>query len=307
LLHETQKPADEEIAYRRAETLLSEVVAADPSNLEWQAKLITVRTNFAEFFEEQQKLAMAESVLRSALAQAEKAATLNSDQFEAQTKIALVLTGLGRVLDKRGQDHAAEDCYRRSAELRKNMVENYPSIPHFVSELARNLNLLAKLIARQPGREQEAVQAASAAVQYQRTANKLSPNVPYLRRQLFELLSDFAEFLLKTGDHPQAGSVAMELSTLAVRDKRGSYTGAAILAKCLALVKKDPGLSPAQRTVLVEKYANLAIRLLAEALKKGEIDAAKLQQDDAFASLAGRRAFQDLIGVAVKSSGTHPR
>jgi hypothetical protein len=151
------------------------------------------------------------------------------------------------------------------------------------------------------------VQAATAAVQYQRSACRLSPDALFLRVRLFELLSDFAEILLATGDHAQAGSTAVELSTLAVRDKRGSYSGATILAKCVALAEKDPNLPSAQRTRLVEKYANLAIRLLAEALKRGETDAAKLRQDEVFAGLAGRPAFQELIGISAKGSAPHPR
>jgi hypothetical protein len=78
-------------------------------------------------------------------------------------------------------------------------------------------------------------------------------------------------------------------------DPAADYTAAAGgLAQCVAVVEKDPALSPEQRRQQATSYGDRAMALLREAVAKG-LKNADLLKDEDFDPIRNREDFQKLL------------
>ncbi len=73
------------------------------------------------------------------------------------------------------------------------------------------------------------------------------------------------------------------------------YRGGAFLARCVPLAAADARLDANRRTDLARTYADRAIELLRESLRKGYSGIDALKSDRCFDALRSRGDFRDLL------------
>jgi serine/threonine-protein kinase len=198
------------------------------------------------------------------------------------------------LLKRNGQTADAARAYERSRELRRRVVELDPEQVGYRVELAMTCHNLG-LALWELGRSEEAAAVTREAAELRAEAFRQVPtNDEYRRGALrdYRLLADFARDLGRTAEAAEAlGSFA----ALAAGRPGELYDAAHDLARTArAAGAGKPALSDADRAQR-ERLGGLALGALAEAVRVGFRDAARLHSDPAFAALRDREEYRRLL------------
>jgi hypothetical protein len=105
---------------------------------------------------------------------------------------------------------AAEHYHREAVAIRKKLVDDFPNVPDFRSELGASLNNLA-MVRKDRGDLAEARQFLEQAVGHQQAARKTNPGNATYRQFLRNHYWELTEVLVRMKEHAEAAKAAAEL------------------------------------------------------------------------------------------------
>ena len=101
--------------------------------------------------------------------------------------------------------------------------------------------------------------------------------------------------LIRLRGHREAARVAGELTRIQPEDSNDAYDAACYVSLCVPLAEKDAELPESQRQVVAERYADRAVDLLREAIRKGYTNAGHMKKDQHLDPLRRRADFKKLL------------
>src|SRR5262249_25110709 len=137
--------------------------------------------------------------------------------------------------------------------------------------------------------------AVNKALAHQRKAIALAPQLVAYRRTLGKHYGTLAEIELAAARPAAAAAAALERGKLRPRDPNEQYLGGADLASAAALVGKGKERLAPEEEAERNRYADLAMAALRQAVAAGFSDRARLEQDRALAPLRAREDFRRLL------------
>jgi serine/threonine-protein kinase len=190
-----------------------------------------------------------------------------------------------------GNPAGALESMTKTHEIRRALVKANPRNATYRTDLGRILINLSAVFAAL-GRKREALEAARQSVEEHRTVFAQAPQVPRYRSVLAHALKSRVRFSLENGLPAEAARMALELKKLCPTDGRELYEA----AKCLAHAAVSAGKKAEPSSLAdAERYADLAVVTLREAIAAGLPGDARPHTYPAFTILRGRRDFQDLL------------
>jgi serine/threonine protein kinase len=281
--------------WREARRLLEEARRRRPANDEYAKQLGTILGNLGSLLGNQRRSGAGEH-LASACDEYRDLVARNPDVPTYRSLLAHGLSNLGVFQRDTAQFREAKQTYREAEDLRRRLAADFPSNPHFRSEVGRVLHQRAVLAAREGevvasrvpalvgGPAARAVQRAflregcgllEQAISWHEALVKEHPGKDYVQL-LREDYSALARFRIALGEPDEAARVAELLPPLRPRDPGVCVSAGWILAHCAALAASDSGLSPAERLGRRQAYADRAVQRLREARECGEKDLDRL-------------------------------
>jgi serine/threonine protein kinase/tetratricopeptide (TPR) repeat protein len=288
------RPPEAEQAFRRAVDLMEKVVADAPADLDAWDSLLDANGRLATFLAETKQVEEAEKAFRRNLDRWERLIPKTPGTPRYRDRLARDTFNLGYLLETHGRPRDGEQLYRRSAAGYQRLAEEYPTVPSYHTNLAYVLRGLGMLIR---GRDlRESCRLLEQAIEQWRLARKAAPRDPGLREALGRTYGLLASYRVDLGAHREAASAAAQVPP----DFTGPGTGysfqATILAQCVPLAEKDPELTEDQHRQQALAYADQAMQLLRQAVKRGHKDVNFLRKDPGLESLRRREDFQKLLG-----------
>ena len=257
--------------------------------IEYRTKAALPRNNLAVLMEDQGRLDEAEKLQRHNLALWEGLAAGDPANPEYRSKVALTVDNLAPLLEKSGCEKEAEQCLRRVVELRRSLTEDFPNTPHHFCKLAEALAHRARMAGNR-GEFAEARQLREQAITVRRAALALAPGNTNYRRWLADTCADLVETLITERKHEEATTAVAEIVSVAqdsaqrFASPRRSWRDAFRWRRATCSLRK----LAAPRA---EGYAERAIALLRQAVKKGHRDADAVRNDRGFDSLRAQAGF----------------
>jgi tetratricopeptide (TPR) repeat protein len=289
-----------EAEYLTAIELVDELAARFPNVIEYRTKAALPRNNLAVLMEDLGRLDEAETLQRRNLALWEELAAGDAANPDYRSKVALTVDNLAPLLEKSGREAEAERCLRRVVELRKSLTEDFPSTPHHFCKLAEALHHRARMAGNR--REfAEARRLQEQAITARRAALALAPGNTNYRRWLADACANLVETLITERKHEEATTAAAEIASISEDSAGDSLRAASFVARCVPLAAGDLQLAESRRAERAEGYAERAIALLREAVKKGHRDAEAVRNDRGFDSLRARPDFGALLAALAPS------
>jgi tetratricopeptide (TPR) repeat protein/serine/threonine protein kinase len=202
-------------------------------------------------------------------------------------------SNLGTALEKQGKLDKAIEEYQKAVTAWEQMVAKSPKAPNH-NALGAELNDLA-LILRDRGQPVEARQLLERAVRHQKAALEITPQDPKYQQHLRNHYWSLAETLVRLKEHGAAAKAAAELPAVFSDSWQEYYLAAGFLARCVPLAEKDAQLPEPHRQALAQSYADRAMDLLRQAIRKGFKNAKKMKEDPDLDPLRPRADFQKLL------------
>jgi hypothetical protein len=201
---------------------------------------------------------------------------------------------------KRPQE--AVQAYRLASGLHKGLVDEFPKVPAYQSDLGNDLAHLARVL-RDQGRLEDARREAERAVAHQRTALALLPEHPGFKYSFANNAAILAETLVRLGDHGAAVQAAAELPKTFPTQESAYYQATRLLARCVPLAQQDKTLPEEKREMLAKTYGDQAMALLRQGLLYGPgPSAGQLKKDPYLVALRPRADFQKLVAELEEAS-----
>jgi tetratricopeptide (TPR) repeat protein len=280
--------------YRQTIALLEEQAALFPAVIEYQTKSATARNNLGVTLENQGRLKEAEALFLPNLTLWEKLAAADPSVYDYASKQALALDNLAGIWEKTGRKPDAEQALRRSIDLRSGLAKSLPNTPHHVSQLGDELGRLAKLVSGR-GDLPEARRLQDQVIVHRRTLVALAPSSADSLEREHDAYSDLIETLILLRAHDEAATAINDLVAHAKTSGPDRVRAGSLLARCAPLAANDTRLSDSQRAQQARAYADRAIELLREAIKRGHRDLGALKTDPGFDALRSRADFRELL------------
>jgi serine/threonine-protein kinase len=281
------RKAEADGAYARAIALL-EPMAGEKADRETRRRLAAALNNRGEL-----RLDGAlESYARSGELYEALAAEF-PDAVEDRSNLASVRNNTGEAVRDKGDLVAAREFFDRSIADFDALATRYPTVPDFSSLMGYVLENRGK-IELDAGLAGEARPFLERAVAAQRKALESRPKSSSMRAMLVGHLRALATARTALGDHAGAAELADAILKADPAGATGPRDASRVLAVCASLVGTDARLSDADRARLSDQYADRAVALLSEAVRKGGA-ALRPRPDDAdFAALRPRDDFRAL-------------
>jgi tetratricopeptide (TPR) repeat protein len=210
--------------------------------------------------------------------------------------LAVSSFGLGMLAAEAGDLPQAEQWLKSCREARQELVKRQPERPDYYPQLAMTYDYAAEL-ARRRQDARAALTNEEDAVRTQRRAVELAPQMARYHAPLLLYVKTLVADRLQQGEISQAAQEAERLAETLPKQGDACRTAAELLAQCLTAAKASPpdGFD-------AEQVALRAVALLRQAAKSGGLSAAALKETEAFAPLAPRDDFQELVR-GVKDEG----
>jgi serine/threonine-protein kinase len=240
-----------------------------------------------------------------ALAEHEKSLALMEGLVRQNPQVTDLRRQLGRSHFDRGharldlgQMAGALESFTAACDIRRALVKSNPESTAYRMDLASSLinscEPLSKL-----GRKAEALEAARESVAIYRTVVAQTPKVASFRASLAHSLKARARFALENRRAAEAADTALELKKLYPGNGSELYEAAKILAHASLSARRHP--EPAGQSNDADRYADLALVALREAVAAGLPKGTDPSKYAAFSILRGRPEFQEIIAGLPKA------
>jgi serine/threonine protein kinase/WD40 repeat protein len=274
-----------------------EKLAADPATPLDREQLVVAYHNLGFQLARAGQRAEAERWYRAALAAGDRLAgdvPATADTPSFRTRRGNTLQNLGILRAQAGDAGAAEKLLREAAGVRGRLADDFPTNPDYASHLGRTLEWQGVML-RDLGLLDESARVLREAVRRQGAALALRPKDPVLRYLCCNHRSNLAATLLRAGRPAGAAATALELPRLAPDDPAVLLRAARLLARCVPLAERDPGLPWGVGSVLAAAYRGEAVVLARRAVAEGLKDVSRLLSDPDFGPVRDCPEFRQLL------------
>jgi serine/threonine-protein kinase len=294
LLGSTGRPKEAEAAYQDAIRLLERLARDFPTRPDFREALADSHSRLGGLLLAACRRKEAEAALREAIRLQERLA----GDFPARPRIRLELAySYSRLGDlcysTPGRQPEAEATFRDAVRLWQRVLADSPGVPLYEHGLAGVLVNLAMAL-RDRRDFAAARQRLDEAVPHHQAALKANPRGDQYRLFYRNNLVAQMSVLVGLGDPAAALRTEEQLRSLGWDPAADYFAVAGGLAQCVAVVEKDPALSPEQRRQQGTSYADRAMALLREAVAKG-LKNPDLLKDEDFDPIRKRDDFQKLL------------
>jgi tetratricopeptide (TPR) repeat protein len=283
-----------EADYRKTIALLEEQAVNVTADTDCLSKAAIARNNLGVTLENQGRLTEAEALFRQNLVVWEKLAAADPVNVNYRSKQALALDNLAGIWEKTGRKPEAEQALRRSVSLRSNLAKDFPNTPHYLSELGDEVGRLANLVSNR-GDHGEARRLQQQLIVHRQALLALVPTDPASLTRARDGYVALVETLIRLGAHDDATKTVSELVLVPPGSGPDRVRAAGLLARCVPLANDDAKLPDVRRAERARAYADRAVELLREAIKRGHRDFEALKTDHDFDALRSRADFRGLL------------
>jgi serine/threonine-protein kinase len=201
---------------------------------------------------------------------------------------------IGLLLMRNNQWSDAARAFEKACELRRKVVADDPALISYRVDLAMSHHNLG-MAYWDLGRTEDAIESLRESAAVRADACRRAPQNEEYRRGAGRSSRLLADYLRAAGRSAEAAAALQDLLSLCPADPAELYA----VARGLAQTARTAGagqatLSDADRAER-ERVAGLALAALAEAVRHGFRDAARLRTDAAFAPLRDRDGFRQLL------------
>jgi serine/threonine protein kinase/WD40 repeat protein/tetratricopeptide (TPR) repeat protein len=276
-------------AARQAVAARKELVA-DPGTPSDREQLAVASNNLGLQLARAGQTAEAEHWYNAALAASDRQASDPSSRAHR----AHTLHNLGILRARAGDAAGAAKLLREGAAILTRLADDFPANADHASDAGRTLEWLGGAL-RDLGQLDESAQQLREAVRRQRAALALRPRDPVIRFLCCNHQANVAITLQRAGRHADAADAARELPRLSPDDPAVLLCAARLLAGCVALAERDPGLASGAGTDPAPAYGDEAVALARAAVARGLADVTPLRSGPDFDPVRGRDEFRRLL------------
>ncbi len=239
--------------------------------------------------------------LDEALAAFERSRVLQEELVKADPTVAQYQYDLAHCHFLAGDIHKAQahwpdaiGAFRKAQELLEALMRKHPNNLDYAYILGLNLDSLGMTL-KETGRLGEATAVLEKAVGHQKTAYGKAPKVRHYRNALNKQYRHLAEAYRAAGRAAEAAAVSLERRELWKGNGRELVGVAGDLARAARVVGRDKAALATEERAERDRYHDLALETLRQAVAGGYKDGAALQRDAAFELLRPRADFQELV------------
>jgi serine/threonine-protein kinase len=285
-------PADALPLARQGHALLVQLCALEPGAALLQGELAASHRLLGHIYRRTGRNPEALAEYEKALAVMERVVRQHPEMTDFQNQLARCHFDRGYVQLLLGSPTRAYESEVAARDIRRALVKANPQNLEYRTDLGVTLINLSGTLA-ELGRQQEALEVARWGVQEHQTVFAVAPKIPRYRAVLSHALNARIRFALENSRPAEAARTALELKKLWPNNGKELYGVARWLAHAAGAAgkMKEPSAEPGE----VNRYANLAVATLREAVAAGFRDAGLLRAEPAFVSLQGRRDFQAIV------------
>ena len=285
------KEAEED--YRRAIDNVQKLVAQFPANAAYRDRLASTYINLGVVLRDSGRPREAEDPFCKALNLREPLVNEFPANADYRQELTIILNDLGLLRKDAGRLKEAEDDYRRAIDIEQKLVADFPANTDYRNGLAATLGNRAE-VRSLSGDHAAAFRLLEQAFPQNEAALKSRPRDARYRRIYARNLELLTKAFLGVGDHVQAAHTAEKFASLDY--SAGNYYNAAcFLSLCVPVAAKDPRLNEGQRQEQARAYADRAVQLLQESVRKGYKDLALMKKDTDLDPIRDREDFQKIL------------
>jgi tetratricopeptide (TPR) repeat protein/tRNA A-37 threonylcarbamoyl transferase component Bud32 len=268
-----------------------------PANVDYANAAVSMHRTIGHYYLRAGRPAEALASLRRGSELLQRLADLRPTEIRIQADLAKSFYHLGEVQglgsSAQGRDEAIRS-YRRAALLLEKLTLVAPNNPAHQHDLGGALHNLGQLHEKQ-GRRQEALTAFQQAAKHQGIAFRLNPKGPNYREWLSNHHYCAGRVLRDQDLLPEAVTAFLKFRELWPTEARLLYDVAREFALCAARVGQSrPVLGQAEKDER-QRYADLALETVRQAVTHGFKDSRRLQTDKALDVLRPHPGFQKLL------------
>jgi serine/threonine-protein kinase len=294
------KPAEARGWYQKALAIREKLVQDNRAVTEFQDDLAKSYATIGNLQRKAGEPAEARGWYQKALIILEKLTQDSPAVTEFQEDLAKIYGNLGLLENEAGKPAAALGWYKKSQAIWEKLIQTNATPYH--SGLGQVLDFIG-LAWELQGQHEKALTAYQKAIDHQRMAFAKAPKVMWYRQLLSDHYTSLAR-LQRTLNRPtEASAASLDRRQLWPRDRtelynvasKELYSVACELALCVPLVAKGKAqLTPAEQTER-QKYANLAMGTLEQAIDSGFNDVEHMKKDKDLDPLRSDDNFKKLL------------
>jgi serine/threonine protein kinase len=325
--------------------LLDGLLADDPGNAEYSARLAECYNNVGLVYAAQGHTADAEAVYRKELDLYKQLRHDHPDVVTYQRGMSAAYNNLG-LLYVRDRKHAkAEEAYKESLALNEATLRDHPNVVRFMLDLAGSYGNMAIHVRRSRSPKESLPWAEKSLAMYEAIlkrdarfvdarvglfdAHHSRANALYQLERDAEAAKDWRRMvevsegqshitmrlyrpfaLARLAEHAQATAEVETLLAEGHAEPMNLHTYAQVHAICAAAAAKDAQLPPSEREKLADRYGGRAVELLRKAQATGYFQdpgrLARLKDSDDFDSVRPRPDFKALFAELEKQVKAAP-
>ncbi|HKI18686.1 MAG TPA: protein kinase, partial [Isosphaeraceae bacterium] len=293
-LYHANRLAEAETAIRRAIDLADRLAADFPAIPGYREVLGKCYHTLGLIQADRKQPGEAEQSLRKSLAIREKLERDHPSVPDYRIQVSSCLIDLGVFLATAGRPAEAEAPLRLAIAKSEKLAADFPGMPGYQDDVGLAQHNLAELV-NMLGKPSEALKLVDDAIHNHGDAvrrDTKNAEYPEHLRADYELK---AEILVLLGEYDKAVEAATKAIEVPPEQSQSYYHIAALWARDLPRIAKDPKLSDTRRQERARSYADRAMKLLQQAVKKGFKDVKTLKDSSDFDALRGREDFKMLI------------
>ncbi len=284
VMRSTGRPAEATVSYRQAITIIQKLVDDSPEVLMYLDELAANHLWLGELLTETGNQSEAEAECRTALAGYQKLFDASPTNPVYRTYLARCQQASGAVLRIAGRQAEAMEPYRRARQLFESLARENPSDAEYQSKLGETLNDTA-LCEMSLGRWTEARDLLTSAIEHQRKARSLAPEMPADRQRLRDYVRNLLKANGSLAQPIEPVRTARDLAERARENPEDLYDVARALSLTVPLTSGESRLALAAQ----------AVAMLEQAVAAGWRDAVRTDRDPDFAPLRDRDDFRRLV------------
>jgi serine/threonine protein kinase len=278
----------------KARALRTRVVQENPSLIQAQTDLASSHLDVGGMLRDAKKYPEAMGCFEQARAILERLVQIDPVSPYLRRDLAHAHVTVGNLHQAQSETAGALQAFEKARALQEKLVVDEPDVPVYQSRLAGTLNNMGLAFLRQK-RPDEARRLLHKAVAHQKLAIARAPQVVSFRRHLAGHYGLLTEIELTAGRLPEGVAAALERQKLWPGDAKVQYAVATDLAFATGLVGKGKASLSAEEKAQRNRYADLAMAALRQALAAGFRDRQRIERTRDLDSLRGREDFQKLL------------
>jgi tetratricopeptide (TPR) repeat protein len=296
VLRAARRFEEAETEYGKAIRLLTELTRTFPDEPNCRHDLAVVYNNLGNVLSNTKDYRKAKSAHGQALDLFKELAMGFPKVPVFRQELANTYNSLGNVLEHTASLNEALSAWQCAEELLRKLIAERPGVAAYQGDLGLTVSNQGLVYFKQ-GKLAAARTQFQQAIEHLRAALKPNPEHAVYRQILRHQYQNLAEVLVQSGEHMAAAEAARALPSVLGASSQESYFAACFLARCVPLAGNDSRCTVAERKALTQQYADRALDLLHDAVRKGFADREALQKQsgEILRPLAERADFRELL------------